>query len=241
MTKPAPIPLPAGVEAPNRSGHKKAPERKCIVTGKSGDSAVLVRFAISPDMVVVPDVEGKLPGRGIWVSATRADVEKAVKKGLFARAAKMQVKAPADLADQVKIVLEARVLALLGLGRKAGQLFAGHAKVEEATEKGHVVALFLASDAGAEGLRNARSLAAKAEAPVVTHFSAEQLGLALGRANVVHAALTAGSGRPKGRPRHRSRPGEEAESDNPRAPAVDKLSGLILSEVGRLQGFLTGA
>ncbi|MGD1933992.1 MAG: RNA-binding protein [Candidatus Phaeomarinobacter sp.] len=225
----------------DRSGRKKTPERRCIVSGDTGTTATLVRFAIGPDDQVVPDIEGRLPGRGIWVTSDRASVEKAAAKGLFSRAAKQGVKAPADLADQVEAGLKRRVLALLGLARKAGQLMAGHAKVEEAAVKAHVVALFLARDAGAEGLKNAGALSSRTDAPIVADFSAEQLGLALGRPNVVHAALTAGGAASKGRARHMSATEDDRGELARNVLPGDKLSGLIMCEVGRLQGFQGGA
>lgn len=225
----------------SKSGRKKTPERRCIVSGETGTTATLVRFAVGPEGQVVPDIEGKLPGRGIWVASDRASVEKAAAKGLFSRAAKQGVTAPADLADQVEAGLRRRVLALLGLARKAGQLMAGHAKVEDAALKAHVVALFLASDAGAEGVRNAGALSSRTGAPVVADFSAEQLGLALGRPNVVHAALTAGGAVPKGRARYVSATEDDGGDLARNVLPGDKLSGLIMCEVGRLQGFQGGA
>ncbi|GGD22560.1 RNA-binding protein [Pyruvatibacter mobilis] len=237
---------PEHTRSDSRASGKKSPERTCIATGETGTPASLIRFAIGPEGEVVADLEGKLPGRGIWVSARREAIEKAVAKGLFARAARRSVKAPADLADQVEAGLRRRVLALLGLARKAGQLMAGLAKVEDTAAKAHVVALFLASDAGAEGQRNAGALSARTNAPVVTAFSAEQLGLALGRPNVVHAALTAGGAARKGPARQMSQPGAQERGNAEGglasgAPVRDKLSRLILDEVGRLQGFLGGA
>ncbi len=243
MTSEAPdVPVTDGeASRESRPGRKKTPERRCIVSGETGTTATLMRFAIGPDDQVVPDIEGKLPGRGIWVTSDRASVEKAAAKGLFSRAAKQSVKAPADLADQVEAGLRRRVLALLGLARKAGQLMAGHAKVEDAAEKAHVVALFLASDAGAEGQRNAGALSSRTGAPVVADFSAEQLGLALGRPNVVHAALTAGGAASKGRARHMSATEDDGGELARNVLPGDKLSGLIMCEVGRLQGFQGGA
>ena len=79
------------------------PERKCIATGEVRDMAGLIRFVVGPDAQIVPDVAGKLPGRGIWVSAERAALDKAVAKGLFARGAKQAVTVPDDLVDQVAI------------------------------------------------------------------------------------------------------------------------------------------
>lgn len=234
-------PAPEKASGRKKSSERRCPERRCIVSGETGTTATLVRFAIGPDDQVVPDIEGKLPGRGIWVTSNRDAVEKAAQKGLFARAAKQNAKAPADLADQVEAGLRRRVLALLGLARKAGQVMAGHAKVEEAAMKAQVVALFLASDAGKEGQKNAKAIAAGVDAPIVAEFSAEQLGLALGRPNVVHAALTASGAASKGRARHMEAPDVHAGDLSRNVLPADKLSGLIMCEVGRLQGFQGGA
>lgn len=204
---------------------KPGTERRCIVTGEVRPAEALVRFVVGPDGQVVPDIAGRLPGRGLWVSAQADAIETAAKKGLFSRAARAKVAVPPDLAGQVRAALTARLLDLLGLAKKAGQVTAGLAKVEEASAKRHMLALFLAADAGAEGRRNAARLAEKAGIPVIEAFTAAQLGLALGRANVVHAALTAGGGKDGTR---------SARSDGGR------LASLLLAEAGRLRGFLDG-
>lgn len=170
-------------------------ERRCIVSGESLSDAALVRFVVSPDAVVVPDVEGKLPGRGIWVTATREAVSRAVEKNLFARAAKAAVTAPANLADLVEAQLVRRMLSDLGLARRAGLLVAGFDNVLRALEANQPPALLLAaSDAAKDGRRKLFN-AARArylEIPVLDLFSSEELSLALGRGNVIHAALKSG-------------------------------------------------
>src|SRR2546426_10204991 len=100
-------------------------ERRDIVTGEVMEEAALVRFVAGPDGVVVPALAGKLPGRGLWVAADRASVETAARKGLFSRAAKAKLSAPADLADQVERLMMGRLLSALGLARKAGELTSG--------------------------------------------------------------------------------------------------------------------
>lgn len=210
-----------GPSADGESG----PQRRCIVTGEVGPTAGLVRFVVGPGDTVVPDIAGRLPGRGLWVTASVRSVDEAVRRGLFARAARGRATAPEDLAAQVRDALARRVLELLGLARKAGVLVAGFAKVEAQAARGGIAVLFLASDAGEEGRRNAAALSARCDAPVIAAFSAEQLGLALGRPNVVHAALTAGGpGKPSG-----------AQQS---ARAGGRLAGLVLDEVRRLRGFL---
>src|SRR5689334_17212106 len=113
MTARSDIASPATLAAATR-------ERRDIVTGEVRDEAGLIRFVAGPDGAVVPDLARKLPGRGLWVAADRASVETAAKKGLFARAAKAKVTAPADLADLVESLLKRRLLSALGLARRGG-------------------------------------------------------------------------------------------------------------------------
>ena len=120
-------------------------ERRDIVTGEVMDEARLIRFVAGPDGAVVPDLARKLPGRGLWVAADRASIDAAAKKGLFARAAKAKVNAPAGLADQVEILLKRRLLAGLGLAKRAGDLTSGFEKVASAITSGKAAWLIEAS------------------------------------------------------------------------------------------------
>jgi hypothetical protein len=181
---------------PKASTHAEAHarERRDIVTGEVREEAGLIRFVPGPDGVVVPDLARKLPGRGIWVAADRASVETAAKKGLFARAAKAKLSAPADLADQVEILLKRRVLSGLGLARKAGDLTSGFEKVSSAIRSGKAAWLIEASDGAADGRRKLWAQARKQSPPPGRFgvFAAQELGLALGGENVIHTAFLAG-------------------------------------------------
>jgi predicted RNA-binding protein YlxR (DUF448 family) len=171
-----------------------ARERRDIVSGEVREEAGLIRFVAGPDGVVVPDLARKLPGRGIWVAADRASVETAAKKGLFARAAKAKLSAPAGLADQVEILLKRRVLSALGLARKAGDLTSGFEKVSSAIRSGKAAWLIEASDGAADGRRKLWAQARKQSPPpgLIGVFTAQELGLALGGENVIHTAFLAG-------------------------------------------------
>ncbi len=176
-----------------RGGRKKErdePERRCIVTGETGPKAGLIRFVAGPEGAVVPDLAGKLPGRGIWVSAERAALEKAVKKRLFARAARAPVTAPEDLADQVEAALVRRLVETLALARKAGEAVAGYEKVREWLARGEAAALVQAADGSARGRAKLRPPAGPESH--VTCLTAREMGMAFGRENVIHAALAAG-------------------------------------------------
>jgi predicted RNA-binding protein YlxR (DUF448 family) len=171
-------------------------ERRDIVSGEVMDEARLIRFVAGPGGVVVPDLARKLPGRGLWVAADRASVDQAAKKGLFARAAKTKVNAPADLADQVERLLSARLLAALGLARKAGELTFGFERVLAAVSSGKAAWLVEAGDGAEDGRRKLMAAARKVspQPRLMMAFTSGELGLALGAQNVIHTAFLAGRG-----------------------------------------------
>ena len=171
-------------------------QRKDIFLGEVVDEARLLRFVAGPDGVVTPDVARKLPGRGMWVGADRAAVTAAAKKGLFSRAAKTKLVAPADLADQVERLLARRVLDGLGLARRGGNLISGFEKVVAALNSGKTAWLIEASDGADDGRRKILAAARKPTNPprILGMFTSDELGLALGGENVIHTALLAGRG-----------------------------------------------
>jgi predicted RNA-binding protein YlxR (DUF448 family) len=130
-----------------------APRRRCLVTGEERPRTELVRFVVAPDGAVVPDVDGRLPGRGMWTAARRAVVADAVARRLFGRAAKRPVRAAPELADQVEALLLRRCIEGLGLARRAGQAVGGFERVREWQRQGKCRALVVAADASAEGRR----------------------------------------------------------------------------------------
>ncbi len=168
-------------------------ERMCIMTKKVRPVDELVRFVLAPDCLVVPDVKCELPGRGVWITADAKLVAAAVSKNAFSRGFKAAARAGEELVDLVGRVLARRALGLLGLSRKAGLVRTGFVKVQQLVDKRLVAALVHASDGSADGVRKlAPAPHGDAAVEKVTAFSGEQLSLALGRANVVHAALTEG-------------------------------------------------
>jgi len=155
--------------------------------------ARLIRFVAGPDGEVVPDLRRRLPGRGAWVTASADAVRTAEKKKLFGRALQAQVSVTPGLADRIETQLEAAVGSALSLARKAGNVVSGFAKVEAALAKGGVVALVHAADAAGDGVRKLTALARRrGETVPALRLKREQLDLAFGEANVVHAALLAG-------------------------------------------------
>ncbi len=170
-------------------------ERTCIVTRQSGPPDGLIRFVAGPDMTVVPDLKHNLPGRGCWVTHSRAVVDKAVVKNLFARALKAKVTVSPDLGALVDRLLARQALGSLGLARKAGQLVMGAAKVEAAVRSGKAKLVLHAQEAAEDGIRKiaqARRSVVHLDGPDIPAsklFSQAELGLALGGANVIHAAV----------------------------------------------------
>ncbi|MGH6725396.1 MAG: RNA-binding protein [Pseudolabrys sp.] len=173
-------------------------QRHCALTRTLKPVDEMVRFVIGPGSHTVPDIKRKLPGRGLWITGTRAAIEQAIKSNVFARSFKQNVRVAADLATATERLLEQSALDALAIAGKAGQVIGGFAKVEAAIGREDLVALIHASDASADGkrkldaalqrktLENTRGIA------VLEQFAGAQLDLALNRSNVVHAALLAG-------------------------------------------------
>jgi predicted RNA-binding protein YlxR (DUF448 family) len=175
-------------------------ERTCALTRESKPVSEMIRFVVGPAGEAVPDLKRKLPGRGIWIDATRTAIEESVKRNVFARGFKRDVKAAKDLAGQTERLLENAALDALAIAGKAGLVVTGFAKVEATLGQPGVKALIHASDAAADGKRKLtgalhRNKDGKApEIAIVDIFTGVQLDLALNRPNVVHAALLAGPG-----------------------------------------------
>jgi uncharacterized protein len=171
---------------------ERGSQRTCIVTGETGAPEAMLRFALSPDGLVTPDIRRKLPGRGVWTRLDAAIVARAAKG--FACAFRKPVQASPDLAREVDELLAADALQFLALVNKSGLAMAGAAKVESALRSGRVIALIHAHDGAADGTQKLDRLAHGLGRPVATInlFESARLDLALGRSNVIHAALQAG-------------------------------------------------
>ncbi|MDB5739209.1 MAG: hypothetical protein JWP16_249 [Alphaproteobacteria bacterium] len=170
-------------------------QRRDIVSGEVLPESRLVRFAAGPDGNVVPDAAAKLPGRGLWVEASRDAVNIAVSKKLFARAAKAQVTATPDLADRTEKALLARMVGDLGIARRSGILVLGFDNVLRALESAKPPkALIEALDGSKDGKRKLYAASHRLElnCVVIETLTSAELGLALGRENVIHAAVQKG-------------------------------------------------
>jgi len=170
--------------------------RRCALTRERLPKQDLIRFVLAPSGEIVPDLKERLPGRGVWVTAAHDSVAEAAKRNVFARALKTPVRVPAGLADQVDRLLVEGALGALALTNKAGEVVFGTTKVEEAIGRGRVAALVHASDAAEDGCRKLDGkfrAGTKGETPAAIRlFSADELGLASGKTNVIHAALIQG-------------------------------------------------
>lgn len=183
---------------------KSATARMCVVTRQVRPIDELIRFVVAPSGEVVADLKRKLPGRGLWVSAAHATVAEAVKRKLFGRGFKREVRVAPQLADGVEQMLTRGAIEALAMVAKAGQVVSGFGKVEDAIAQQPIAALIHAADGADDGIRkldarlaalsrqNGEKAGKSPEIPVITALSSAQLDLALGRSNVIHAAVLAG-------------------------------------------------
>ena len=190
-------------------------ERLCVSTRRVRPVADLIRFVVGPNGEAVPDLKRKLPGRGVWVTATQDALGDAIKRKAFSRGFKHEVRLPADLLSRTERLLEKAALDALAMAGKAGRVAVGFTKTEKALADGEVAGLLHAAEAAPDGVRKLDAVLRRRRlgdpVPVIGFLTSAQLDLALGRPNVIHAALLAG-------------------------PASDTL----LARLRRLQGFRTG-
>jgi len=183
-------------------------ERKCIVKRQAVDRDELLRFVLGPSIdasgsindpsqgsIVTPDLKEKLPGRGVWITGNRACMEEAVKKKLFSRAFKEPCKVADDLPETVEALLEKRCLNMLSLAKKAGQVVTGFDKVYSAMSKTTLEMLIEAADGAPGGQKKLEKkfLAIFPDGQIVNLFTSEQMDMAFGSTNVIHAAITHGN------------------------------------------------
>lgn len=161
------------------------PQRTCIATGETGAPERMIRFVIGPEGDVVPDLARRLPGRGLWVKAERAAVERAVAKNLFARAARASVKPAADLAERVERLLLERALSDLSRARRAGRAVAGFVRVEQMVGQRRAGLLVVADEADGDGLGKLKA----SGLPIARLGDAAALGGIFGREQAVYVAV----------------------------------------------------
>lgn len=180
-------PEPQGLNA-----DRAATSRMCVVSRAIRPVDELIRFVAGPEGEIVPDIRARLPGRGVWVSASRAAVEQAASRKLFARALKLDLRAPADLGARVETMLTQDALQSLSIANKAGAVVTGFAKIEGMS--GSIVALIQAHDGSEAETRRLQGLLrgrgpGRRDPGLIRTFSAQELALSLGRELVIHAAL----------------------------------------------------
>src|ERR1700728_197370 len=178
--------------------HSRGRERMCVLTREVRPVADLIRFVVGPDGAAVPDLKRKLPGRGVWVTATQDALAEAVKRKALVRGFKREVRLNADLVTQTGQLLEQAVLDALAMVGKAGLVATGFGKAEAALtdENEKIIGLIHAAEAAPDGVRKLGAAVRRRDSgdqvAVITSLTTAQLDLALGRPNVVHAALLAG-------------------------------------------------
>lgn len=182
----------------DKRGHK-GPERRCIVSRDHANKSALLRFVKSPDGIITPDIFDKLPGRGAYITPDRKTLVKAIETGAFARAFKGKAVAIDGLEDLVGDILSRRLLGLVTMAMKAGRLRLGYDKVRSLAQNGELAIRIEACDGSVDGRSKIRTLSKAvglathgSTPPVLGCFSATELGQALGRPSVVHAAVERG-------------------------------------------------
>jgi len=176
--------------------HTRERERLCVATRTVRPVADLIRFVVAPDGEVVPDLKCKLPGRGVWVTATHDAIEEAIKRKAFARGFKRDLRLPADLAARTERLLQRAALDALAMAAMAGLAAVGFTRTAAALERENVVALLHAAEASSEGVRKLDAIVRRQPGKslsVIEFLTSAQLDLALSRPNVIHAALLAGT------------------------------------------------
>jgi len=179
---------------------KSATTRMCAVSREVRPIDELIRFVVSPTGEVIPDLKRKLPGRGLWISASRRSVAEAVRRHQFSKGFKRDVRVAPTLPTDTDALLVRSLTEALAMAAKAGQVVPGFGKVEDALNRNETAALIHASDGAADGIRKLDAILRqrgekRGESPViavVNVLTSEELDLALGRSNVIHAALLAG-------------------------------------------------
>lgn len=180
---------------------KAEPERRCILSGEHGARAWLVRLAVSPDGLVLPDAHAKAPGRGAWIGVTRAELEEAVSKGKLKAALARAFKSgaldiPADLPARIEDALRRALTERLGLEMRSGTLILGTQRIAETARGGGIEMLFHATDSSEDGRKKldqawrvGREREGSGDRGAILPLDRAALSVALGRDNVVHLAL----------------------------------------------------
>ncbi len=174
-------------EGPLQQDRAPAKRRRCILSQRVCSTATLIRFVAGPDNSIVPDLAERLPGRGLWLSASRSALEEARTNGSFNRAAHAAVALNAELAEQVAEQLALRALNFLGLSLRSGAVAVGHEQVRADLSAHRAAVLLQAADGAPQARALLRALANGL--PSVEMFTRGELSRALGRADTVHAAL----------------------------------------------------
>lgn len=172
--------------------------RKCVLSGVVTEKDDMIRFVISPDNIVTPDIKAKLPGRGAWVTALKTDLDQVIAKNLFNKAFKTKVKPMENMAELISDLLKKDVLDALSICRKSGNLQMGHLKAEESILSGRTRIYVVANDAGTDTRKKLtakmRTIAEKKgkKCYIFDHFTSAELVKCLGQEKIIHIAIKTG-------------------------------------------------
>jgi len=162
---------------------KEQPQRSCIACREARDKGSLLRFVQAPDLTVLPDLQQKLPGRGVYTCLSASCLKAAAQKKQFNRGFKGEVVgADADtLLGLVASKLKERIASYLSLANKAGKVVSGSDQVSERLKKGGAGLLFLATDISPDIGEKFRGLAKLKGVRCLALFDKERLGALVGK------------------------------------------------------------
>lgn len=177
-------------KSPRSRRNQATRQRRCLVSRDAFPVDQLIRFVVGPNQTIVPDIDGRLPGRGLWLRARRETIEAACDGRHFAKAARAPVQVETGLADRVEGLLSQRCLNILGLARRSSDAVAGFEKARALLKSDKSAVLFIATDGGNDGRR--KMLAVGGNVAVIDLFSSAELGHVFGREKTVFAAIVEG-------------------------------------------------
>lgn len=175
---------------PEEIGGRGTKLYRCIVTGEIRPREELIRFVISPQGMVTPDLEGNLPGRGYWVTARHNELQRAVVGNVFSQAARAEVKTPPALIASVVSLARKSVLNTLGLARRGWAVEFGFEHVRLSVNAHKAGMILAARNAPIEVLGKLNGVAG--DLPVIGLFTTAELSQALGRESLAFASVNKG-------------------------------------------------
>jgi uncharacterized protein len=162
---------------------REEPQRSCLGCREIRDKKELLRFVLAPDRTLVPDIQGKLPGRGAYTCLRRSCLAAAMAKKQFARSFKGEVRCGSadELADAVAARMFERIEGYLALANKAGKVASGGEGVMEALTRKSPGIVCVATDISPDIGDKIAALATRLGVDRFSLFDKDRLGALVGK------------------------------------------------------------